>query len=90
MPNDVVCEGESGRGMRLISCTDLSQAGPLSLIPQKRHAEDNIEESTMHRTRGKRVNYKCLADPFSDDEAMNAQEITNLLKGNDDDCPTLN
>ena len=90
MPNDVAREGESGRGMWLITCADPSEAGPSSLIPQKRHAEDNIEESTMRRTRGKRVDYKHLADPFSDDEAMNAQEITNLLKGNDDDCPTLN
>ena len=46
-PNDVAREGESGRGTRLILCADPSEAGPSSLIPQKCHVEDNIEESTM-------------------------------------------
>ena len=38
--------------------------------------------------RGKRINYKHLDDPYSDEETMSAEQIMNLLKG-DDDQPTL-
>ena len=38
--------------------------------------------------RGRRVDYQHLNDPWQDDESMNAEELTNLLEG-DDDQPTL-
>jgi hypothetical protein len=38
--------------------------------------------------RGKRIDYKCLDDPYSDKETMSAEQIMNLLEG-DDDQPTL-
>jgi hypothetical protein len=38
--------------------------------------------------RGKRIDYKCLDDPYSDEETMSAEQIMNLLEG-DDDQPTL-
>jgi len=41
------------------------------------------------QTRGKRVDYGHLHDPFSDDEVINTEELTNLLEG-DDDQPTFN
>ena len=41
------------------------------------------------RTRGKKVDYKHLNDPFTDEEVMCAKQITNLLEGDDDDQPTL-
>jgi len=34
--------------------------------------------------RGKRINYKHLDDPYSDEETMSAEQIINLLKGDDD------
>jgi hypothetical protein len=38
--------------------------------------------------RGKKVDYKHLDDPFSDDETMSAEELTNLLEG-DPNQPTF-
>jgi len=32
--------------------------------------------------RGKRVDYKHLDNPFSDDGTISAEELTNLLEGN--------
>jgi len=32
--------------------------------------------------RGKRIDYKRLDDPYSDEETMSAEQITNLLEGN--------
>ncbi len=32
--------------------------------------------------RGKRIDYKHLDNPFLDDETMKAEELTDLLKGN--------
>ena len=39
--------------------------------------------------RGKRINYQHLSDPWKDDETMFAEEIMNLLEGDDDDQPTF-
>ncbi len=59
-----------------------------SLEPLKHKCEDNVEGSSKHQIRGKKVDYGHLHDPFSDNEVMNTKELTNLLKG-DDDQPTF-
>jgi hypothetical protein len=80
-PDDVPREGESMGNTQNTMDTWNVDAEPGPLSPQKQPAEDDAEGSP-YQTRGKRVNYKHLDDPFSDDETMNAEELTNLLKGN--------
>jgi len=83
MPDDAVREGEST--ITTTQCnTDVDQTRPSSL--QKQSADD-VEENMRH-TRRKRVDYRQLHDPFSNEETMHADEITNLLEG-DKDQPTL-
>jgi hypothetical protein len=79
-------EGESRDAMDIVTGT-LGEPSGSSLNPLKRRAEEEAEGSTR-RTRGRRVDYQHLNDPWQDDESMNAEEITNLLEG-DDDQPTL-
>ncbi len=90
MPDDVVCEGEPKGGTQNIvkDASDVQpEAGPST--PQKRTADEVVEGSTIWQTRGKKVDYKHLNDPFTDEEVMCAKQITNLLEGDDDDQPTL-
>ena len=86
-PDDVARKGESmGNAWNTGDARNVdAKPGPLN--PQKRTAEDDAEGSSR-KTRGKRVNYKHLDDPFSDDETMSAEELTNLLEG-DPDQPTF-
>jgi hypothetical protein len=79
-PDDAACEGEPRDDVRNI--TDV-EAGPL-----KHKCEDDVKGSLKRQMRGKKVDYRHLHDPFSDDEVMSAEELTNLLEG-DDDQPTL-
>ncbi len=79
-PDDAVCEGEPRNDVQNI--TD-AEDGPL-----KHKCEDNVEGSSKHQIRGKKVDYGHLHDPFSDNEVMNTEELTNLLEG-DDDQPTF-
>jgi hypothetical protein len=82
-PDDAVCEGESM--ITTMQCNiDIDQTGPSSL--QKRLVDD-VKENMRH-TRRKRVDYRQLHDLFSNEENMHANEITNLLEGNEDQ-PTL-
>jgi transposase InsO family protein len=74
--NDAAREGEQISGTRLIVSAD-PQAGPS--IPRKRPAEADVEGSTTRRTRGKVVDYKQLNDPFSEEEVMSAEQLTNLV-----------
>jgi hypothetical protein len=77
MPHDVMREGESSTGdPHSIEGVDQPEAGPS--IPRKRLAEVDVEGSMTRRTRGKKVDYKHLNDPFSDEEVMSAEQITNL------------
>ena len=90
MPDDVVCEGEPKGGTQNIvkDASDVQpEAGPST--PRKRTTDEVVEGSTTRRTRGKKVDYKHLNDPFTDEEVMCAKQITNLLEGDDDDQPTL-
>jgi len=64
-------------------------AEPRPSKTQKQQADEDVEGSTKQQTRGKKVDYGHLHDPFSDDEVMNAEELTNILEGNDDQ-PTFN
>ena len=48
--------------------------------PRKWPVEDDAKGSSQ-QTRGKKVNYKHLNDPFLDNKAMSAEELTNLLEG---------
>ena len=92
-PDDAVREGEPDGGTQNIvrDVSDVQpEAGPS--VPRKRSAdadEDAVESTTRCRTRGKKVDYRHLNDPFSDEEAMSAEQLTNLLEGDDDDQPTL-
>ncbi len=90
MLDDVAHEGEPKGGMQNI-IKDASnvqlEAGPST--PQKWTVDEVVEGSTMWQTWGKKVDYKHLNNPFSDEEVMSAEQITNLLEGDDDDQPTL-
>jgi len=90
MLDDVVHEGEPKGGTQNIikdGSDDQPEAGPSA--PRKWPADEEAEGSTVRRTQGKKVKYKHLNDPFSDEEVMSAKQITNLLEGDDDDQPTL-
>jgi hypothetical protein len=86
IPDDVAREGETMGGAR--NTVDARNAEPGPSNPKKRPAEDESEESLKRQTRGKRVDYKRLDDPFTEDEAMSVEQLTNLLEG-DEDQPTL-
>jgi hypothetical protein len=92
-PDDAVREGEPDGGMQNIvrDVSDVQlEAGPS--VPRKRSVdadEDAVESTTRRRTRGKKVDYRHLNDPFSDEEVMSAEQLMNLLEGDDDDQPTL-
>ena len=86
-PDNAVHEGESMGNAQNTGDAWNVDAKPVPLNPQKRTAEDDAEGSPR-KTRGKRVDYKHLDDPFSDDETMSAEELTNLLEG-DPDQPTF-
>jgi hypothetical protein len=91
-PNDAVRKGEPDGGMQNIvrNVSNVQpEAGPS--IPQKHSADadEDAVESTTRQTRGKKVDYRHLNDPFSDEEVMSAEQLTNLLEGDDDDQPTL-
>jgi len=45
-------------------------------------------KGSMHQMRGRRINYQHLNDPWQDNKTMLAEEIMNLLEG-DDNQPTL-
>ena len=79
-PDDAMCKGESRNDAWNITNAKAS--------PLKCKSEDNVEESSKCQTRGKKVDYGHLHDPFSDEEVMNAEELTNLLEG-DKDQPTF-
>ena len=83
IPDDAVREGEPRNDVWNITDAEAGPSGPL-----KCKCEDNVEGSLKRQTRGKKVDYGHLHDPFSDKEVMNAEELTNLLKG-DDDQPTF-
>jgi hypothetical protein len=69
MPHDVTREGESSTGDPCsIEGVDQPEARPS--IPWKQLAEADVEGSTTQRTRGKKVDYKHLNDPFSDEEVL--------------------
>ncbi len=89
MANNVAHKGESqGDTWNTIHTWNIdAEPGPLN--PQKQQADEDIEGSTKWQTRGKKVDYRHLHDPFSDDKVMNTEELTNLLEGNDDQ-PTFN
>jgi len=79
-PDDVACKGESWDDTRNTMDTWIVDAEPGPSSSRKRPAEDDAKGS-LRKTRGKRVDYKHLDDPFSDDEAMSTEELTNLLEG---------
>jgi len=83
MPDD---EGESRSAMDIITRM-LGESSGSPKNPLKHRAEGDIDGS-LHRTRGRRINYKHLSDLWQDNETMLAKEIMNLLEG-DDDQPTL-
>jgi hypothetical protein len=83
-PDDVAREGELGT-RNAVDARNTANAEPGPSNPRKRSAEDDDER---RQTRGKRVDYKHLDDPYSDDETMSAEELTNLLEG-DEDQPTF-
>ena len=64
-------------------------AKPRPLNLEKHPAKVDTERTTKRQTRGRKVNYKQLNNPWLDDKTMNAEELTNLLEG-DDDQPTFN
>ncbi len=83
MPDD---EGESRDATDIVTRTPGESSGrPLNPL---KHQADEEAEGSMHRTRGRRINYQHLNDLWEDDEAMHAEEITNLLE-RDNDQPTL-
>ena len=83
MPDD---EGELRDATDIVTRTpDESSGRPLN--PLKHRADEEAKGST-HQTRGRRINYQHLNDLWEDDEAMHAEEITNLLE-RDNDQPTL-
>ncbi len=75
-------EGESRSALDIVTRMPGESLGR-SLNPLKHRAEDNINGS-LRRTRGRRIDYKHLSDPWQDNETMLANEITNLLEGDDD------
>ena len=83
-PDDAVHEGEPRNNAWNITDAEAGLSGP-----SKRKCEDNVEGSSKCQMRGKKVDYGHLYDPFSDEEVMNAEELTNLLEG-DDNQPTFN
>ena len=79
MPDD---EGESRSAMDIITRM-LGESSGSPKNPLKHRAEGDIDGS-LHRTRGRRINYKHLSDLWQDNETMLAKEIMNLLEGDDD------
>jgi hypothetical protein len=79
MPDDVVHEGEPEGGTQNIvkdGSNDQPEAGPSA--PRKRPADEEAEGSTVQQTQGKKVDYRHLNNPFSDEEVMSAKFQTYL------------
>jgi len=52
--------------------------------------DKDAEESAMQQqTQGKKVNYRHLNDPYSDKKVISAEQLINLLEGDDNNQPTL-
>ena len=86
-PDDPLFEGEEGEGKDKRT-TDR----PPTLIPSKRHADTDADPRSHQRTRGVRVDYQYLNDPFPDEieagiACVEKEEVFAVLP--DDECCNL-